>query len=167
MTTKNNDSLIGFDPLAWISDDHETPEQDDYSLEQRDQSDGAIVDELEPEILATKVSHQESLIEPEINEQIDNSKIILDATLTINTVQELHGKLVQALQDNDSLEIDAANVKSIDTASLQLLVILKQEAFKLGKDIVFDFPSDKFIEAAELLGIDNMLGVDQSAAGFF
>jgi len=80
---------------------------------------------------------------------------------------ELHGKLMQALKDNDSLEIDAANVNNIDTASLQLLVVLKQEAFKLGKDIVFDFPSDRFIEAAELLGIDNMLGVDQSAAGFF
>ncbi|MDF1583408.1 MAG: STAS domain-containing protein [Methyloprofundus sp.] len=167
MTTKNNDSLIGFDPLAWISDDEQAPEQEDYALEQRDESDDAIVDELETEILVADVSHQESLTEPEINQWIDNSKIILDATLTINTVQELHGKLVPALQDNDSLEIDAANVKSIDTASLQLLVILKQEAFKLGKDIVFDFPSDKFIEAAELLGIDNMLGVDQAAAGFF
>jgi len=74
---------------------------------------------------------------------------------------------MQALKDNDSLEIDAANVNSIDTASLQLLVVLKQEALKLSKDIIFDFPSDKFIEAAELLGIDNMLGVDQPAAGFF
>lgn len=166
MTIKNNDSLIGFDPLAWISDD-EAPDQEEYSVEQVDESGDAVIEELETEVLATVVSHQESVTEPEINELIDNSKIILDETLNINTVLELHSKLIRALKDNDNLEIDAANVNNIDTASLQLLVVLKQEAFKLGKDIIFDFPSDKFIEAARLLGIDNMLGVDKSAAGFF
>jgi len=164
MTTKNNESLIGFDPLAWINDDDETPAQEESSMEQFDEIRSEVAGESSP---AEKLSSQESLSEREITELIDNSKITLDDTLNINTVLELHGKLMQALKDNDSLEIDAANVNNIDTASLQLLVVLKQEAFKLGKDIVFDFPSDRFIEAAELLGIDNMLGVDQSAAGFF
>jgi len=164
MTTKNNESLIGFDPLAWINDDDETPAQEESSMEQFDEIRSEVAGESSP---AEKLSSQESLSEREITEMIDNSKITLDDTLNINTVLELHGKLMQALKDNDSLEIDAANVNNIDTASLQLLVVLKQEAFKLGKDIVFDFPSDRFIEAAELLGIDNMLGVDQSAAGFF
>jgi len=164
MTTKNNESLIGFDPLAWINDDDETPAQEESSMEQVDEISSEVADESSP---AEELSSQESLSEMEITELIDNSKITLEDTLNINTVLELHGKLMQALKDNDSLEIDAANVNNIDTASLQLLVVLKQEAFKLGKDIVFDFPSDRFIEAAELLGIDNMLGVDQSAAGFF
>lgn len=164
MTTKNKESLIGFDPLAWINDDDETPAQEESSMEQVDEISSEVADESSP---TEELSSQESLSEPEITELIDNSKITLDDTLNINAVLELHGKLMQALKDNDSLEIDAANVNSIDTASLQLLVVLKQEAFKLGKDIIFDFPSDRFIEAAELLGIDNMLGVDQSAAGFF
>jgi len=164
MTTKDNESLIGFDPLAWINDDDETPVQEESSMEQVDEISSEVGDESGP---TEELSSQESLSEPEITELIDNSKITLEDTLNINTVLELHGKLMQALKDNDSLEIDAANVNNIDTASLQLLVVLKQEAFKLGKDIVFDFPSDRFIEAAELLGIDNMLGVDQSAAGFF
>ncbi len=164
MTTKGSESLIGFDPLAWINDDDETPAQEESSVEQVDEISSKVADESGP---TEELRSQESLNEPEITELIDNSKIILEDTLNINTVLELHGKLMQALKDNDSLEIDAANVNNIDTASLQLLVVLKQEAFKLGKDIVFDFPSDRFIEAAELLGIDNMLGVDQSAAGFF
>ena len=164
MTTKNNESLIGFDPLAWINDDDETPAPEESLMEQVDEISSEVVNESGA---TEELSSQESLSEPEINELIDNSQIILDATLNINTVTELHGKLMQALKDNDSLEIDAANVNSIDTASLQLLVVLKQEAFKSGKDIIFDFPSDRFIEAAELLGIDNMLGVDQPAAGFF
>ncbi len=167
MTIKNNDSLIGFDPLAWISTDDDLASQTDSKAEQIDEGVGAIVGEPETELLVAEVNKQESLSEPESAEFVDNSKITLDAILNINTVLELHGKLVQALQDNDSLEIDGANVSSIDTASLQLLVILKQEALKSGKDIIFDFPSDKFIEAAGLLGIDNMLGVDQAAAGFF
>jgi len=158
MTIKNDDSLIGFDPLAWISDD-ETPVQEESSVEEFDEISSEVVDTAEHSVA--------ELSEPGINELIDNSKIILDDTLNINVVAELRTKLMQALKDNDSLEIDAASVNSIDTASLQLLVVLKQESFKLGKDIIFDFPSDKFIEAAELLGIDNMLGVDQSAAGFF
>ena len=164
MTTKNNESLIGFDPLAWINDDDETPAQEESSMEQVDEISSEVADESGP---TEELSSQESLSEPKIIELIDNSKITLDDTLNINAVLELHGKLMQALKDNDSLEIDAANVNSIDTASLQLLVVLKQEALKLSKDIIFDFPSDKFIEAAELLGIDNMLGVDQPAAGFF
>jgi len=153
MTTKNKDSLIGFDPLAWINDD-ESPAQEETSVEQV--VDSAIVDKPENEDLTT-----------EIIEFIDNSKILLEDTLNISTVTELHSHLVQALQGNECLDIDAANVNSIDTASLQLFVVLKQEALKLNKDIIFDFPSDKFIEAAKLLGIDNMLGVDQAAAGFF
>jgi len=164
MTTKNNESLIGFDPLAWINDDDETSAQEESSMEQVDEISSEVADESGP---TEELSSQESLSEPKIIELIDNSKITLDDTLNINAVLELHGKLMQALKDNDSLEIDAANVNSIDTASLQLLVVLKQEALKLSKDIIFDFPSDKFIEAAELLGIDNMLGVDQPAAGFF
>ena len=74
---------------------------------------------------------------------------------------------MQAFQDNDALAIDASAVSVVDTASLQLLVILKQEAIKEGKELVFDFPSDRFIEAAKLLNIDDILGVDHAAAGFF
>jgi len=165
MTAKNSDSLIGFDPLAWIGEDDALPGPEESAAAQLEESAGAVADGIERSV--EELRNQEALGEPGINELIDNSKITLDDTLNIDTVLELHGKLMQALKDNDSLEIDAANVNSIDTASLQLLVVLKQEAFKLGKDIVFDFPSDRFIEAAELLGIDNMLGVDQSAAGFF
>ncbi|SHE23477.1 STAS domain-containing protein [methanotrophic endosymbiont of Bathymodiolus puteoserpentis (Logatchev)] len=161
MTTKNKDSLIGFDPLAWINDDDKPPDQEETLVEQA--VDNASVDKPENEVLIAEVSNQIS----EVSEFIDNSKILLENTLNISTVAELHSQLVQALQGNECLEIDAANVNSIDTASLQLFVVLKQEALKLNKDIIFDFPSDKFIEAAKLLGIDNMLGVDQAAAGFF
>jgi len=136
-------------------------------------SDDALLEEMtelsieQPENMEVSVESTEEPAWVESGGDEDNAKIILEATLTIQKVTELHDNLLKAITDNDSLEIDASAVTTIDTASLQLLVILKQESIKLDKEVIFDFPSDKFIEAAELLGIEELLGVNQAAAGFF
>jgi hypothetical protein len=44
---------------------------------------------------------------------------------------------------------------------------LKRTAINLQKEVSIDFPSDKFIEVANLLGLSEMLDVDQAASGFF
>jgi len=44
MTTKNNESLIGFDPLAWINDDDETSAQEESSMEQVDEISSEVAD---------------------------------------------------------------------------------------------------------------------------
>jgi len=82
-------------------------------------------------------------------------------------VAVLHQRLTQMLSNFEAIDIDASGVTMIDTATLQLLLILKQTAIGLQKSISIDFPSDKFIEASELLGIAEMLEVDQAASGFF
>jgi anti-anti-sigma regulatory factor len=79
----------------------------------------------------------------------------------------LHERLLKALDNNSKIFLDASAVSVADTASLQLLLILKRTAIKLQKEVVIDFPSDRFIEAADLLGISEMLEVDQAAAGLF
>lgn len=86
--------------------------------------------------------------------------IILDATLTMQNVVNLHGKLKASFSANDSIEINASQVASIDTATLQLLMALKKEAVKQQKQIVFSAPSRRFIESAELLGLLDMLEID-------
>ena len=102
------------------------------------------------------------------NEEIaDDSVITLDATLNIQNVTDLYERLVKQLENKNQIEIDASAVVSIDTATLQLLTVLKQTAIKLHKEVIIDFPSDKFIEAAELLGLSEVLEVDHAAAGFF
>ncbi len=157
MTEKDKESLIGYDPLAWMND--ETAEAPDASSE-------PVAEILiPPDTDVQDVNTAEPVAETVI--ESDSSKLSLDATLNIQNVTQLQEKLLSALHANEQLEIDASAVSSVDTASMQLLVILKQEAIKNNKELVFDFPSDKFIEAAELLGIAEMLAVDQAAAGFF
>ena len=95
------------------------------------------------------------------------SVIKLDSVLNIQNVANLHACLLKALADNTTISLDASAVNVADTASLQLLLILKRTAIKLHKEVVIDFPSDRFIEAADLLGISEMLEVDQAAAGLF
>lgn len=86
--------------------------------------------------------------------------IILDATLTMQNVVNLHEKLKTSLSANDSVEINASRVASIDTATLQLLTALKKEAVKQQKQIVFSSPSPRFIESAELLGLLDIFEID-------
>lgn len=106
--------------------------------------------------------------DPVVNDvSSDSSKISLDASLNIQNVAHMQEQLINALHGNEQIEIDASAVNAVDTASMQLLVVLKQEAIKNNKEVIFDFPSDRFIEAAQLLGIAEMLAVDQAAAGFF
>ncbi len=167
MNTKNKENLIGYDPLAWMN---ETPES-----ESSNKGDDTTFEEITPSITQQESQETEPVVvesadddeEAWIESGADNAKIILEATLNIQNVTKLHDSLLKAITDHDNLEIDASAVTAVDTASLQLLVVLKQESIKLNKDLSFDFPSDKFIEAAELLGIDELLGVNHAAAGLF
>jgi anti-anti-sigma regulatory factor len=106
-----------------------------------------------------------SLLENQISdvaevEDSSESVIILDVTLTIQNVVNLHERLKKCYLANDSIEINASQVASIDTATLQLLMSLKKEAVKQQKEIVFSAPSRRFIESAELLGLLDILEVE-------
>jgi len=173
MAEKENKGVTGFDPLAWMNDEAENqikeaeteivadnekqPENVDTSEEALD---GEETDEVEAKsLIADSVQQAEK--------ETNNSIITLAATLNIQNVTQLYEELLKQLDAKDLIEIDASAVVSIDTATLQLLIVLKQEAVKIHKEISIDFPSDKFIEAAELLGLAEMLEVDQAVAGFF
>jgi ABC-type transporter Mla MlaB component len=93
--------------------------------------------------------------------------LALEAQVSIQHVAQLHQRLVSALQNHHSIDIDASAVTSIDTASLQLLVILKQTALQEQKSVAIDFPSEAFIAAANLLGVSELLDVDHPASGLF
>lgn len=85
-------------------------------------------------------------------------RVILEPEINIQKVADLHEKLTASLELNDHIEIDAEEVKSIDTATLQLFVVFKQEAVKLHKQVEF-IASERFIESAKLLGVAEMLEV--------
>lgn len=175
---ENDDSLIGYDPLAWLHNEAVPVEAADLASEdapevRAEQSDEPPLAEqvlLEPEQgpeAMESTCQVDTTDDTPVADFNDSVAVVLDAVQTIQTVGKLHERLLHELDKSRKIEIDASAVTSIDTASLQLLLVLKQSAIKLQKEVVIDFPSDKFIDAAELLGVAEMLEVDQAAAGFF
>ena len=144
MAEKKTENSTDYNPLAWMNDASAQTE-------------------------STEEMSNENMKKETVNETIEqkDSKITLDATLNIQSVSSLYEGLLNLLESQNKIEIDASAVTSIDTATLQVLIVLKQTAVNLHKEIIIDFPSDKFIEAAELLGLSEMLEVDQAVAGLF
>ena len=178
MTAKQDEVAIGFDPLAWMDD--EADEKEDVEAEKSTTSEKDIVEEEKPVVEEKTTIEGESdtdtdtevetvAEEPAVEKinDVEDAKIILDATLNIQNVSKLYEQMRVQLEGKERIEIDASSVSSVDTATLQLLVVLKQTAIKLHKEVIIDFPTDNFIEAADLLGLSEMLEVDQAAAGFF
>lgn len=95
------------------------------------------------------------------------STVLLDAELKIRDVAAFHRTLCELFQQTDKIELDASRVISVDTANLQMLVICRLNAHQCGKEIIIVFPSETFVEAAELLGLSAMLGIDEAATGLY
>ncbi|WKJ92455.1 STAS domain-containing protein [Methylomonas montana] len=171
MAEKDENSLIGYDPLAWMlkaSDQRSEPVAESDGSEYREtQEFVGLIDTLAiiPETANFQTPPQAT--DGTLAENAEKAVLVLEPVLNIQNVTVLHQQLMQMLNHHDAIDIDASAVTMIDTSSLQLLLVLKQAAVSLQKSISIDFPSDRFIEAAELLGIAEMLEVDQAASGFF
>jgi len=172
MAGKDHESLIGHDPSIRLND---PPDNEESSS-----SPNAITENVERQkVQAVDIevsSNGEDALDdqPYLVDEFDenaylqqNQQIVLEAVQNIQNVTQLHERLLDSLNRVNKIDIDASAVMTIDTATLQLLLVLKQTAIKMQKEVSIDFPSEKFIEAAELLGLAEMLDVDRAAAGFF
>ena len=140
-----NDGEINVDAdESESANDHEFLETGSSEIEMK-----TIADLPEDQILHEAAV--EDVVEPVIN---------LDATLTIQHVVKLHEKLKKSYSANHAIEINASQVSSIDTSTLQLLVALKKNAVKQQKEVVFTAPSRRFIESAGLLGLLEILDIE-------
>ncbi|MFA5016874.1 MAG: STAS domain-containing protein [Methylobacter sp.] len=181
MATSEENNLIGYDPLAWMDGDTDKNEEHlitDDLIGDRDESailnitkeDELVIDEIEDESASALIeemaddyamdaSAQEAAADDSVSGETEDSQIDLDATLTIQNVVKLHEKLKNSLAMHDEIEINASDVSSIDTATLQLLVSLKKSAVKLQKKVTIIYPSPRFVESARLLGLLDVLDV--------
>jgi ABC-type transporter Mla MlaB component len=166
---KNEASLIGYDPLFWLNQQQSEEKQ---MLVRTDLS----VPEQElptPECLAEGKAEESDIPVSRFETQPANVSVplefsvVLEPAQNIRNVGDLYERLRLALNSQDKIDIDASAVQSVDTAALQLLLVLKQSAIKMQKQVSIDFPSEKFIEAAKALGLSEMLDIDHAAAGFF
>jgi anti-sigma B factor antagonist len=62
--------------------------------------------------------------------------LCLAKDLTIYHALEQKQELLDALNSADDLELDLSQVGEIDTAGLQLLILLKKEALRAGKRVI-------------------------------
>lgn len=153
---QNNESQV-FDVEINVVDEF----SDGLTVTGETEVDGLLIDEhqCEDDNVLIKVSgdYVESL--SETVEEAVGSQVDLDATLSIQNVVKLHEKLKNCLAVHDQIEINASDVASIDTSTLQLLVSLKKDVAKLNKQVSIIYPSPRFIESAQLLGLLDILDI--------
>ncbi|WP_198243337.1 STAS domain-containing protein [methane-oxidizing endosymbiont of Gigantopelta aegis] len=90
-------------------------------------------------------------------------KIALSHKQTIEDVTTLRQTILAALDRDADIEVDASAVMRIDTATLQLLLACKQTANQSGKGFLIKSPSERFINAIELLGMKELLNLADSS----
>lgn len=177
MAENSDENLIGYDPLAWMNESVAsipTISDEESSITEQPSPFVAMPDEIMPTVLPPadawieepEMEHEANITQTPTASEPPN-RIVLEATQGIQNVAELHETLLRALDQGDTIEIDASAIQQIDTTTLQLLLIMKRSAINLSKEVSIDFPSERFIEAATLLGVAEMLEVDHSASGFF
>lgn len=85
-------------------------------------------------------------------------QLAIENELTIFTAFDQKGSLLNFLDSGDELEIDLSQVTEMDTAGLQLLILIKREAAKSGKSLRFAMHSKVVMEILELANLTTAFG---------
>jgi len=90
--------------------------------------------------------------------QSDNpSTFVLAESVDITCINKLYDELTVVLRTAKAVVVDAAQLKRIDTAGLQLLCCWFLEARKNGISVKWDNTDGIFASSAALLGMTNIL----------
>lgn len=84
--------------------------------------------------------------------------LTIDDELTIYTAATLKEDLFGYLSDSKIIEIDLTSVSEIDSAGLQLLILLKREAIQINKTLTLINHSQAVLEVFELLDLTAHFG---------
>ncbi|WP_084580145.1 STAS domain-containing protein [Sphingomonas azotifigens] len=96
---------------------------------------------------------------PPLEAGADNA-LALPAHGTTVTAADLQTRLLQAVDGDGPVEIDASQVESVGQAVLQLLVAAKAEAEKLGKAFTILNPSTAFTDRVNRCQLAAAVGID-------
>jgi anti-anti-sigma regulatory factor len=92
-------------------------------------------------------------------EQKENqeSGIVLPARLSINSAAELRKNLMNLLDGNGSIEIDASEVERITTPCIQIIIAMEKSTASAGRKFKVVNPSAAFSDAFATLGLSSYL----------
>lgn len=82
----------------------------------------------------------------------------IEGEMTIYNALELKGRLLAPLDKCADMEIDLAGVSEIDSAGLQLLVMVKKETMARGKTLSIFGHSPAVLEALDLCKLEGFFG---------
>ncbi|MEM9171454.1 MAG: STAS domain-containing protein [Pseudomonadota bacterium] len=89
-----------------------------------------------------------------------NLSIEIDRYVTIGEINALKTTLSASLVSNSTVVIQAKHVQTIDSAGLQLFVAFANTLKGLNSSLQWQDPSRELLEAAELLGLAEALGLE-------
>lgn len=75
-------------------------------------------------------------------------RVVLTGDLTIRTAKALHGELLDALIQHDSIEIDCSAASAADLSFLQLLIAARKSAVQAGKTLLIRDAANGVIDDA-------------------
>jgi anti-anti-sigma factor len=82
----------------------------------------------------------------------------LEGELTIYSVTEARDQLCAALDQQPGLQLNLSGLEELDTAGVQLLAWIKQEAKRRGKTLVLFAHSPAVVEVFDLLQVAGLFG---------
>lgn len=88
--------------------------------------------------------------------QVSEERCALPAHFDVRNVEAVHDQLMP-LWRAGSVRVDAGAVKAVDTAAVQLLVVLRRSAQAEGVALEIANPSEELRQASAVLGVDGLL----------
>ncbi len=89
--------------------------------------------------------------------------LCMSGELTIFDVASVKDGFIQYVQDYAYLEVDLSDVVAIDTAGLQLLILIKKEAKRKSHTLFFKHHSREIKEIASFLHMELFFDMDDRA----
>jgi anti-sigma B factor antagonist len=86
--------------------------------------------------------------------------VLLDGELTIQNIARVAAGLLtelSELSEQDELVLDLAGVEELDTAGLQMLMVLRAEADRIGRSCSLVGPSEAVLRILEIVHLDQAL----------
>ena len=87
-----------------------------------------------------------------------HGKVSIDGTMTIYEAAAQKEDLLNAFNSADELEIDLSGVTEMDSAGLQLLMLLKREAVREGKQVRLVAHSAASLEVLDIYNLGAYFG---------
>jgi len=132
---EDKQSLIGVDPLAWLSDEEKQSVVNEYEKIQSD------VNSEDQDRAGTTYT------------------VNLNSALTISDVSGLMAELNQIEDKHNKVIFESEHLDKVDTAALQLLLGFYLFATDAGKKVIWNKPSEALCHAVELIGLKDILNL--------